>query len=142
MEIVINLLIWAHILAFIAGGSNSVVGPVIGARMHGASPEVSAGYFAVMNRLGQIGKVAMIVLVVTGPLIMFFRYGGPGGANIWFWVKMALIVVMLASIIFGGIQSKKAQAGDAQAGTRAHAAHRVTGLAFVGVILAAVLAFN
>lgn len=29
MDIVINLLIWVHILAFVAGGSNSVVGPVI-----------------------------------------------------------------------------------------------------------------
>ena len=94
-----------------------------------------------MNRLAQVGKGAMAVLLVSGPLILWLKYGGLGGASIWFWIKMALIVVMLAAIIYGGIQFKKAQAGDAAAGERAEVAHKVTGLAFAGVILAAVFAF-
>lgn len=142
MDIVINLLIWAHIVAFVAGGSNSVVGPVIGARLAAATPEQRIGYFGVMNRLAQVGKVAMAVLLVSGPLILFLKYGGFGGASIWFWVKMALIVVMLTAIIYGGVQFKKAQGGDAAAGKKAEAAHKITGLAFLGVLLAAVLAFN
>ena len=36
MDVIVNLLIWLHIIAFIAGGSNSVVGPVIGARLASA----------------------------------------------------------------------------------------------------------
>ena len=43
MDIVINLLIWAHFVAFVAGGSNSVVGPVIAARMAGAAPDARVG---------------------------------------------------------------------------------------------------
>ena len=142
MDIVINLLIWAHILAFVAGGSNSVVGPVIAARLPGAAPDMRAGYYGVMGRLAQVGKVAMVVLLVSGPLILFLKYGGFGGASIWFWVKMPLVATMLASIIYGGINAKKAQAGDAEASQRASAAHKVTGLAFAGVLLAAVFAFN
>ena len=142
MDIVINLLIWIHILAFVAGGANSVVGPVIAARLPGATPDVRAGYYAVMGRLAQTGKVAMVVLLVSGPAILFLKYGGLAGANIWFWIKMALIVVMLASIIHGGINARKAQAGDVEAGKRAGVAHRITGLAFAGILLAAVFAFN
>ncbi|MBD8064237.1 hypothetical protein IC608_01940 [Devosia sp. PTR5] len=142
MDIVINLLIWVHIVAFVAGGSNSVVGPVIGARLASASPDQRAGYFGVMNALSQVGKVAMVTLLVTGPLVLFLKYGGLGGASIWFWIKMALVALMLAAIIYGGIQFKKSQAGDAAAGHRAEAAHRVTGLAFLGVLLAAVFAFG
>ncbi|MHA6297707.1 hypothetical protein [Devosia sp. CAU 1758] len=142
MDIVINLLIWAHIVAFVAGGSNSVVGPVIGARMVGASPEQQAGYFGVMNALAQVGKVAMVALLVTGPLIIFMKYGGLGGASIWFWIKTALVALMLASIIYGGIQFKKSQGGDIEAGKKAGLAHKITGLSFLGVLLAAVFAFN
>jgi putative membrane protein len=142
MDTLINLLIWAHILAFVAGGSNSVVGPVIAARLPGATPEVRAGYYAVMNRLAQIGKAAMAVLLISGPLILWLKYGGLGGANIWFWIKMALVALMLAAIIYGGISFKRAQAGDAAAGKQAAMAHKVTGLAFAGVLLAAVLAFG
>lgn len=55
---------------------------------------------------------------------------------------MALIVVMLAAIIIGGINFKKLQAGDVAAGHKAEIAHRVSGLAFLGVLLSAVFAFN
>jgi putative membrane protein len=142
LDVIINLLIFVHIVAFVAGGSNSVVGPVIGARMASATPEVRAGYIGVMNTLGQVGKVAMVTLLISGPLIMFLKYGGLDGASIWFWIKMALVALMLASIIYGGIQFKAGQAGDAAAGRRAGMAHRVTGLALLGVLLSAVLAFN
>ena len=120
MDIVINLLIWIHIVAFIAGGSNSVVGPVVGGRLPGAAPDVRQAYYGVMNTLSQVGKVAMVTLLVTGPLILWLKYGGLGGASVWFWVKMALVLVMLVSIIYGGIQFKKAQAGDTRRGWRGH----------------------
>lgn len=142
MDVVNNVLIWVHIIAFIAGGSNSVVGPVIGGRMASATAEQKAGYFAVMNTLSQVGKVAMATLLITGPLIMFLKYGGFGSASIWFWIKMVLVAVMLAAIIYGGIQFKKSQGGDAEAGQRADMAHKLTALAFLGVLLSAVFAFN
>lgn len=142
MDVVINLLIWAHIMALVAGGSNSVVGPVIAARLPTATSDARAGYYSVMNRLAQVGKVAMVVLLVSGPLILWLKYGGVGQANAWFWVKMVLVAVMLAAIIYGGINFKKAQGGDAEAGKRAGVAHKVTGLAFAGVLLSAVFAFN
>lgn len=95
-----------------------------------------------MGRLAQTGKVAMVVLLLSGPAILFLKYGGLAGANSWFWIKMALIVVMLASIIYGGINVKKAQGGDLEAGRTAGVAHRIKGLAFAGVLMAAVFAFN
>lgn len=142
MDIVINLLIWIHIIAFVAGGSNSVVGPVIGARLASATPEQRTGYFGVMNTLSQVGKIAMVTLLVTGPLVMFLKYGGFGGASIWFWLKMALVALMLGTVIYGGILFKRSQAGDAAAGKRAGVVHRVTSLAYLGVLLTAVFAFS
>jgi hypothetical protein len=142
MDIVINLVLWLHIMAFVAGGANGVVGPIIGARLAGATAEQRVGYFGVMGALSQVGKVSMVVLLITGPLLLWLKYGGLGGANMWFWVKMALIVVLLASIIIGEINFKKEQAGDLAAAKTADIAHKVSGLAFAGVLLAAVLAFN
>lgn len=142
MELIINLLVWAHILAFIGGGSNSVVGPVIARRLPGATAEQRGTYFELMGALARMGKIAMVVLLVSGPLILWLRYGGLDGASPWFWVKMALIVVMLVAIVYGDINFRKFQGGDAGAGQRADVAHKITGAAFAGVILSAVLAFN
>jgi hypothetical protein len=142
MDVLINILLWIHIAAFVAGGSNSVVGPVIGARLAGAAPDARAAYFGVMHTLSKVGKAAMVTLLVTGPLMLWLRYGGLGGASVWFWVKMALIVVMLVSISIGEINFKKEQAGDMAAAKTADLAHKISGLAFAGVLLTAVLAFN
>lgn len=142
MDVFINILIFVHIVAFIAGGSNSVVGPVISARLGGATPDQRDAYYGVMNQLAQVGKVAMVALLVSGPLILWLRYGGLEGASIWFWIKMVLVVVMLVAIVIGGINDKKAQAGDHAAEQVAETAHKITGAAFAGVILAAVFAFS
>ena len=142
MDIVIDLLFWLHIMALVAGGSNTVVGPVIAGRLPSATPEAKAAYYGVLNAMSKIGKAAMVTLLITGPLMLWLRYGGVWGVSIWFWVKMALIVVLLASIIIGEINFKKVQAGDMAAAKTADIAHKVSGLAFAGVLLAAVLAFN
>ena len=142
MGVTVNILLWIHIAALVAGGSNSVVGPVIGARLGRATPDAKAAYLGVLGTLSKVGKVAMVALLITGPLILWLRYGGLGGASVWFWVKMALIVVLLASIIIGEINFKKEQAGDVAAAKVADLAHKISGVAFAGVLLAAVLAFN
>lgn len=142
MDLIINLLIWVHIIAFIAGGASSVAGPVVAARLPSATPDAKLAYYGLMNSLSQIGKSAMVTLLVTGVAILWLKYGGLDGASVWFWVKMALIVVMLVAIIYGGIQFKKAQAGDATAARLADGAHVIISLALLGVLLSAVLAFN
>lgn len=142
MDVVIKLLIFVHIIAFVAGGANGVVGPVIGTRLATATPEVRLSYFDLMNTLSKVGRVAMVALLISGPLVVWLKYGGFGGLNVWFWVKMAMVVVMLVSIILGDINFKKEQAGDVAAAKVADTAHKITGLAFAVLVLAAVFAFN
>ncbi|RUT35169.1 hypothetical protein EMQ25_04280 [Arsenicitalea aurantiaca] len=142
MDIVINLLIWAHLIALVAGGSNSVVMPMIGARLPSAPAETRAALFAMGLAMAQVGKIAMGVLLVTGPLALWLKYGGFGGMNAWFWVKMALIVVMLVSIVSGGIAFKRASGGEMAALERAELFGKVTLVAALGVVLAAIFAFG
>lgn len=141
MDILVNILLWLHIVALVVGGTNAVVMPVIGSKMATATPEVRTTLFSVGDRLADFGKGAMAVLLITGPLMLWLRYGWtpPNG---WFWVKMALIVVMLVGISLAAINSKKAQQGDMAAAGRAKQAGMVIALAFLGVLLSAVFTFG
>jgi len=64
------------------------------------------------------------------------RYGGVEGLSYWFWVKMALIVVMIGAMIVGGRLRAAGNVGAA-AGVA-----WVSRAALVGVIIAAVLTFE
>jgi putative membrane protein len=141
MDIVWNILIWIHIVAFVIGGTNSVVMPVIGAQRPGATPETQAKLNAIADQLSKFGKFAMVTLLVTGPLILWLKYGFVI-PSVWFWVKMALIVVMLVGISLVEINGKKARTGDMAAVGKAKQFGMLTALAFAGVLLSAVFAFG
>jgi len=142
MDLFYDILLWLHIVAFVAGGANTVAMPLIESRLHTAIPETRAVLFAMAGVLARIGRAAMIVLLITGPVLLVMRYGGVSGASVWFWLKMGLIVVMLVSIVVGGISFKRAQNGDAGALDTASTAGKITAVAFLGVLLSAVFAFN
>lgn len=141
MDIIFNVLLWLHLIAMVVGGTNAVAMPVIGSKMPTATPEMRGTLFAIGDRLSTFGKGAMAVLLITGPLMLWARYGWVV-PNFWFWIKMALIVVMLVAIVLSSINAKKAQQGDMAAGKKAGEYGRITGIAFAGVLFAAVFAFS
>jgi len=142
MDAFINILFWLHIVALVAGGSNSVVMPIIGGKLATAEGGTRQTLFSIGDQLARIGKVSMAVLLITGPLMLWLRFGGVGGMNWWFWLKMALILVMLVTIVISGKALKQAEAGDRAAASRAETAGMITAVAFAGVLLAAVFAFD
>lgn len=141
MYIVGLILFFVHIVAFIAGGANSVVMPILGGKLATATPEVRGNLLDVADRLAKVGKYAMITLLVTGILVLWFKWNWQI-PNPWFWVKMAGIVAMLVFISLNEINGKKARAGDMAAAKRSQQFGQLTALSFAVVLLSAVLAFN
>ena len=66
--------------------------------------------------------------------MVYVRYGGFEGQSVWFYVKMGLVVVILAAMIIGAI---------AKPGTlNPRLLGWITRLAMAGIIISAVMAFN
>ena len=129
-------------LSLLAAGATVVAMPLIGARMAGAPPETRMALGGIAQQIGIYSRVAFVVLLISGPLMLWLRFGGIGGASVWFWVKMELIVVMAAGMAANGYYRRKSAAGDRQAASAAKAASALSRLALLGIIVAAVLAFN
>ena len=142
MDILFDLALTAHLLALMAAGATVIAMPLIGQRMASASPELRASLGGLGQQIGRTAQIAFGVLLVSGPLMLWLRFGGIGGASPWFWVKMGLIVVMAAGMAVGGRFRARAQPGDKRAAAIAQTATSVSRLALLGVIIAAVLAFN
>lgn len=140
--ILAGLLFVIHIAAFIAGGANSVIMPIIGPKIAAATPEVRAQLFDIVDRLAKVGKVAMGTLLVTGLLVLWLKWNWVPPNAVWFWIKMAAIVAMIFCIVQNERNSKLARAGDRDAAKRSQMFGQLTGAAFVTVILSAVFAFS
>ena len=137
-----NLLLWIHIVALVAGGSNTVVMPIIGATLPRVDEQTRATLFRIGFHMATVGKVAAVTLLISGPLLLWLKYGGLHGVTPWFWAKMVLMVIMFAAIVFEETNFKKLASGDQAAARNSKLGGIIASMAFLGVLLAAVFAFN
>jgi len=130
-----------HIAAFIAGGANSVIMPVIGPRLATATPEGRGQLMGVVEGVAKVGKYAMATLLISGILVLWLKWNWVIPNN-WFWAKMGFLVLMIVFIGLNEMNARKAKQGDQQAAGRSKMLGQLTGLAFLGVIVSAVFAFE
>ena len=131
-----------HIVAFIAGGANSVIMPIIGPRLATATPEGRGQLMAVVEGVAKAGKYALATLLISGVLVLWLKWDWTPPSPIWFWAKMGFVALMIVFIAINEMNARKARQGDMEAGMRAAMFGQLTGLAFLGVIVSAVFAFN
>ena len=141
MDIVVNLLIALHLLGLVIGMGSGIALSVLSPFGASAGDAERGLIYRIGNALSRNGHIGLGLLWVTGLAAVFLKYGGVMSMNWWFWLKMALVVVLSASIGIGGAAYRKVQAGDAGAGARLKLASKVNQVAGVLVIVAAVFAF-
>ena len=95
MDYLNSALLWIHLVALAAGGAATFGIPVVGNKIGGASPETRPLLFSIVHGLSRIGRTALGLLVITGPLLVWLKYNGTSGFTFWFWVKMVLVVILL-----------------------------------------------
>jgi protoporphyrinogen IX oxidase len=142
MEIVTNLLFWLHFIGLGLGAVASFGLPVVGAQMPSATAETRPTLFKVANGLSTLGRAGFGVLIITGPLLAWLKFGGMAGFTGWFWAKMVFVLLLLIIVIYAGINGKRAQGGDMAAAKRQPMLGMAGLVLFVAVIFCAVFAFN
>jgi len=116
---------------------------------------VSAAFLPLLGMMGQggaapqtnrlltrFGHWGIIVLLVSGPVLLFVRYGGFDGVSHWFWAKMGFVVLLAVGVVISAISARKMRAGDAAATQRVRAGRIIAVLSLVGIVVSAVLAFG
>lgn len=138
MHIFINILIFIHFFGLVLGMGS---GMAMGTAMRGVDRS-TGGFDKLTRALARNGHVGLALLWVTGPLIVWLKYGGFAGLGFWFWVKIAFVVVLTAALGIGAINFRKAREGDRDAAKRAAMIGMLSGISGLIVIFAAVFAFN
>ena len=129
-----QLLLIAHLLGLMLVAAAFL--PLLGMMgQGGATPQTS-------RLLTQFGHWGIIVLLVSGPILLFVRYGGFDGVSHWFWAKMVMVVVLAAGVVTSAMSARKMRAGDAAATGRVRIGRVVAVLSLVGIVIFAVLAFR
>lgn len=141
MDVVSNLLFWIHLIGVALGGVAAFGIPLVGRRMPTATADTRPLLFSLLEAMSKVGRAAIGLLIVTGPLIVWLKFG-MGGLSAWFWIKMVLVVLLLVGVIYAGINGKRVEKGDMAAARRAPIVGMFTAGTFLLILLSAVFAFN
>lgn len=142
MEVITNLLFWLHLVALAMAGAATFGLPVVGSKMATATPETRPLLFTIAEQLSTIARAALAALIITGPLLIWLKFGGTAGFTWWFSLKMLLVVILLGSVIFAGILMKRVKGGDRSAAGMLPRLSMLNMVLLLGIILSAVFAFN
>jgi uncharacterized membrane protein len=134
LDAAVTLLLIAHLVGLMLVAAAFL--PLLGMMGEGgAAPQTNR----LLTRFGHYG---IIVLLLSGPLMLWLRYGGFEGISHWFWAKMAFVVLLAAGVVMSAMSARKMRAGDAAATARVRLGRIIAVLSLLAIVVFAVLAFN
>jgi hypothetical protein len=90
----------------------------------------------------RIGAGGLAVLLVTGPLMLWLKFGGPAGLPWWFWAKMVFVAVALVGVVLHERASSRFRRGERRTVPLMYLGGPMAGLGIVLAMLCAAFTFN
>lgn len=101
-----------------------------------------AGTAPQTNRLlTRFGHYGIVVLLVSGPLLIWVRYGSFEGISHWFWAKMGFVLLLAVGVVMSAVSARRMRAGDAAAAARVRLGRSIAVVSLLAIVVLAVLAF-
>ncbi len=142
MDTVITGLLWAHFVALAMGLGGGIAMSQIGPRLVAAQAGERDMWWPVAQAVTRIALVGLVLLLITGPLMLWLKYDGGRGLGVWFMVKMGLVAVGVVAVGIAEAAKARFRRGDESAGRVLNAAGPVIALTMIAVVAAAVLTFH
>ncbi|HEY3948309.1 hypothetical protein [Phenylobacterium sp.] len=142
MAILIDLLLWLHFLALAMGVGGGLAMSQVGPRLIAAAPAEREPLWPLATVYSRIAGGGLVLLLITGPLLLWLKFGGMGGLNDWFRLKLALVAVSVVTIGLSEWGLARLKRGDEGGGRLMRITGPLTLVTVLAIVLAAVFAFN
>ena len=137
-----TLLLWFHFIGVGMGMGGGIALSQVGPRLIAAPADDRELLWILERFFSRVGASGLAVLLATGPLLLWLKFGGPSGLTWWFWAKMVFVIVALVGVVHHERASSRFRKGEAGAVPLMFVGGRMAGLGIVLAMLCAVFTFN
>jgi len=134
-----NILLWAHFiaigLALGCGIGLSATGPKL------VTPERDQ-FWPLFKFFSRMAMSGVLILLVTGPLLIWLKFGGTNGFTGWFWAKMDFVGLAVAGAALHEWARMRFKRGDTDVVPFMMLGGRLAAASIAGAIFCAVFAFS
>lgn len=142
MAVFMDLLLWAHFVGLALGMGGGLAMSQVGPRLTAAAPGDRDAWWPLAASFSRLSGIGLLLLLITGPLLLWLKYGGGAGLGVGFMVKMALVAVAVVAIGLSQWGLARLRRGDEGGGRLMAVSGPLSGLSVLAVILAAVFTFH
>ena len=137
-----TLLLWLHFIGVGMGMGGGIALSQVGPRLISAPEGECKLLWALERFFSRIGAAGLAILLISGPLMLWLKFGGPGGLSWWFWAKMVLVAVALIGVILHEWAAHRFRRGAVSAVPLMYFGGRMAGFGIVLAMLCAAFTFN
>lgn len=94
-----DLLLVLHFIGLVMGSGPGIANMVIMRAAATATPEGAAALRRVPPMLINVSTAGLVLLWITGLIMVWTIYGGPGGLPWAFWVKIVFVLILTAVVV-------------------------------------------
>ncbi|MGE5837837.1 MAG: hypothetical protein ACM4AI_25420 [Acidobacteriota bacterium] len=131
-----------HLLGLTMGFSASFAGMVLHGFLVRSAPQERELLRQISTRMSRVGDIGLVLLWVTGPLLVFTKWGGFGVLPWQFHVKLTAVVILTGLVGYIHALMGKARKGDTTAAERLPVIGRLAFIAALVAVVFAVLTFD
>jgi len=137
-----TFLLWLHFIGVGMGMGGGIALSQVGPRLISAPEDERKLLWTLEGFFSRIGAAGLAILLISGPLMLWLKYGGPSGLSWWFWAKMVLVAVALIGVILHEWAAHQFRGGALSAVPLMYFGGRMAGLGIVLAMLCAAFTFN
>ncbi len=94
-----HILLFLHLVGLVMGAGPGIANMVIMRTAATAAPDGAAALRRVPPILVNVSTAGVVVLWITGLIMVWTAYGGPGNLLWAFWVKIVFVIILTAVVI-------------------------------------------
>lgn len=114
----------------------------VGPGLLAALPNERGGLWPLQKFLARAITTGLIILLITGPLMLWLKFGGTAGLGWPFSVKMFFVAATVVFVVLGRWAGVRLERGDESAAKLMSVSGPLTGISAVLAMLFAVITFN
>ena len=142
VDILLKLLFWLHLMGLAAGLGGGIALGFVGPKLIAAEGPMLEEMWRFERFFGRVGSAGFGILIITGPLMLWLKFGGPDGLTWWFWAKMVFVAIALAGIVTHQWAGSRFHRGDRSAIPLMFVSGRAAGASMALAVLCAVFTFS
>jgi hypothetical protein len=136
------ILLILHFLGLVAGFGGGIGLSQVGPRLANANEAELPLLLKLERSFNRISLIGLALLLITGPVMLWERFGGAAGLPVWFTLKMVFVSVAVIAMIVNQIAKRQFRSGRRGALKLILITGPITGISVLLAVIFAVLAFQ